>query len=103
VLAGPWRKLWCRRLGQEKKKKAGRRNWARDRRDHQRESEHGVDQKRLVLVEYNPGLLRVLRERYPKAKVVAGDAYKLRDSLGKSENPRIRRGVRPALVTKDDD
>jgi phosphatidylethanolamine/phosphatidyl-N-methylethanolamine N-methyltransferase len=43
--------------------------------------EHGVDQKRLVLVEYNPGFCALLRERYPQATVVQGDAYKLRDSL----------------------
>src|SRR6478672_9230978 len=43
--------------------------------------EHGVDQKRLVLVEYNPSFCALLRERYPLAKVVQGDAYKLRDSL----------------------
>ena len=42
---------------------------------------HGVDQKRLVLVEYNPGFCALLRDRYPHAKVVQGDAYKLRDSL----------------------
>ncbi len=44
--------------------------------------EHGVDQKRLVLVEYNPGFCALLRDRYPHAKVVQGDAYALRDSLG---------------------
>jgi phosphatidylethanolamine/phosphatidyl-N-methylethanolamine N-methyltransferase len=43
--------------------------------------EHGVDQKRLVLVEYNPGFCALLRDRYPQAKVVQGDAYRLRDSL----------------------
>jgi len=43
--------------------------------------EHGVDQKRLVLVEYNPGFCALLRDRYPQAKVVQGDAYSLRDSL----------------------
>jgi phosphatidylethanolamine/phosphatidyl-N-methylethanolamine N-methyltransferase len=43
--------------------------------------EHGVDQKRLVLVEYNPGFCALLRDRYPHAKIVQGDAYKLRDSL----------------------
>jgi phosphatidylethanolamine/phosphatidyl-N-methylethanolamine N-methyltransferase len=43
--------------------------------------EHGVDQKRLVLVEYNPGFCALLRERYPQATVVQGDAYTLRDSL----------------------
>jgi phosphatidylethanolamine/phosphatidyl-N-methylethanolamine N-methyltransferase len=43
--------------------------------------EHGVDQKRLVLVEYNPGFCALLRDRYPHARVVQGDAYRLRDSL----------------------
>ena len=44
--------------------------------------EHGVDQKRLVLVEYNPSFCALLRDRYPQAKVVQGDAYALRESLG---------------------
>jgi phosphatidylethanolamine/phosphatidyl-N-methylethanolamine N-methyltransferase len=43
--------------------------------------EHGIDQKRLVLVEYNPGFCALLRDRYPLATVVQGDAYTLRDSL----------------------
>jgi phosphatidylethanolamine/phosphatidyl-N-methylethanolamine N-methyltransferase len=43
--------------------------------------ERGVDQKRLVLVEYNPGFCALLRERYPLARVVQGDAYTLRESL----------------------
>jgi phosphatidylethanolamine/phosphatidyl-N-methylethanolamine N-methyltransferase len=43
--------------------------------------EHGVDQKRLVLVEYNPGFCALLSDRYPQAKVVQGDAYTLRDTL----------------------
>jgi phosphatidylethanolamine/phosphatidyl-N-methylethanolamine N-methyltransferase len=46
--------------------------------------EHGVDQKRLVLVEYNPGFCALLRDRYPQAKVVQGDAYTLRVSLGET-------------------
>ncbi len=44
--------------------------------------EHGVDQKRLVLVEYNPGFCALLRDRYPQATVVQGDAYALHESLG---------------------
>ena len=43
--------------------------------------EHGVDQKRLVLVEYNPAFCVLLRDRYPQATVVQGDAYKLRDTV----------------------
>jgi phosphatidylethanolamine/phosphatidyl-N-methylethanolamine N-methyltransferase len=43
--------------------------------------DHGVDQRRLVLVEYNPSFCALLRDRYPQAKVVQGDAYTLRDTL----------------------
>jgi phosphatidylethanolamine/phosphatidyl-N-methylethanolamine N-methyltransferase len=43
--------------------------------------EHGVDQKRLVLLEFNPSFCVLLRDRYPQATVVQGDAYRLRDSL----------------------
>ncbi|UZE49496.1 class I SAM-dependent methyltransferase [Rhodopseudomonas sp. P2A-2r] len=42
---------------------------------------HGIDQKRLVLVEFNPAFCALLRERYPQATVVQGDAYALRDTL----------------------
>jgi phosphatidylethanolamine/phosphatidyl-N-methylethanolamine N-methyltransferase len=42
---------------------------------------HGIDQKRLVLVEFNPTFCALLRERYPQATVVQGDAYSLRDTL----------------------
>jgi phosphatidylethanolamine/phosphatidyl-N-methylethanolamine N-methyltransferase len=43
--------------------------------------DHGVDQKRLVLIEYNPAFCALLRDRYPQATVVQGDAYTLRDTL----------------------
>lgn len=43
--------------------------------------DRGVDQKRLVLVEFDPGFCALLRDRYPQAKVVQGDAYRLRDTL----------------------
>lgn len=43
--------------------------------------DHGVDQRRLVLVEYNPSFCALLRERYPHARIVQGDAYALRGSL----------------------
>ncbi len=43
--------------------------------------DRGVAENRLVLVEYNPGFCALLRERYPQAKVVQGDAYRLRSSL----------------------
>jgi phosphatidylethanolamine/phosphatidyl-N-methylethanolamine N-methyltransferase len=44
--------------------------------------QHGVDPKRLVLVEFNPAFCRLLRTRYPGATVVQGDAYRLRRLLG---------------------
>jgi phosphatidylethanolamine/phosphatidyl-N-methylethanolamine N-methyltransferase len=43
---------------------------------------HGVSQKRLVLVEFNPGFCRILRQRFPEATVIQGDAYSLRRTLG---------------------
>jgi len=42
---------------------------------------HGVDPKRLVLVEFNPDFCRLLRARYPEATIVQGDAYRLRRLL----------------------
>lgn len=41
----------------------------------------GVAAKRLVLVEYNPAFCALLRDRYPQARVVQGDAYNLRETL----------------------
>lgn len=43
--------------------------------------QRGIDPARLVLVEYNPSFCALLRERYPKATVVQGDAYSLRETL----------------------
>ena len=43
--------------------------------------QRGVDPSRLVLVEYNPSFCALLKERYPQATVVQGDAYSLRDTL----------------------
>ena len=43
--------------------------------------DQGIDQKRLVLVEYNPSFCSLLRDRYPQATVVQGDAYRLRALL----------------------
>lgn len=43
--------------------------------------DQGVDEKRLVLVEYNPGFCALLRDRFPQATVVQGDAYALEKSV----------------------
>jgi phosphatidylethanolamine/phosphatidyl-N-methylethanolamine N-methyltransferase len=44
--------------------------------------QRGVDQSRLVLVEFNPAFCRILRARYPEATVLQGDAYNLRRVVG---------------------
>uniref|UniRef100_Q07US8 Ribosomal RNA adenine methylase transferase n=1 Tax=Rhodopseudomonas palustris (strain BisA53) TaxID=316055 RepID=Q07US8_RHOP5 len=62
---------------------------------------HGVDPKRLVLIEYNPSFCALLRDRYPQATVVQGDAYRLRDSLWKVMSERASAVVSGLpLVTK---
>jgi phosphatidylethanolamine/phosphatidyl-N-methylethanolamine N-methyltransferase len=43
---------------------------------------HGIDPARLILLEYDPTFCRLLRERYPAATVVQGDAYSLKRVLG---------------------
>jgi phosphatidylethanolamine/phosphatidyl-N-methylethanolamine N-methyltransferase len=62
--------------------------------------ERGVDQKRLVLVEYNPSFCALLRDRYPQARVVQGDAYRLRDSLSELDAPASAVVSGLPLVTK---
>lgn len=37
--------------------------------------EHGVAPERLTLVEFNPTFCQLLRQRFPKATVIQGDAY----------------------------
>ena len=44
--------------------------------------EHGVDPKRLVLLEFNPKFCQLLGQRFPQATIVHADAYRLRESLG---------------------
>jgi len=41
----------------------------------------GVAEDRLVLVEFNPDFCRLLRKRFPAARVVQGDAYGLTRTL----------------------
>lgn len=41
----------------------------------------GVDESRLVLVEYSPEFCALLRQRFPRAKVIEGDAYALSATL----------------------
>jgi phosphatidylethanolamine/phosphatidyl-N-methylethanolamine N-methyltransferase len=64
--------------------------------------ERGVDPARLVLVEYNPMFCRLLRNRYPAATIVQGDAYGLKRALGKVIPQRTAAAVVSGLpiVTK---
>ncbi len=41
----------------------------------------GFDQERLILVEFNPDFCALLRRRFPRATVIRGDAYSIRDTL----------------------
>ena len=41
----------------------------------------GVAQDRLVLIEYNPEFCQLLKRRFPKATIVQGDAYDLKETL----------------------
>lgn len=43
--------------------------------------DQGVDEARLVLVEFNPTFCQLLRARFPRATVVQGDAYAIRSVL----------------------
>ena len=36
----------------------------------------GIEQERLVLLEYNPDFCRLLKRRFPRATIVQGDAYR---------------------------
>lgn len=47
----------------------------------------GVAEERLVLVEFNPDFCRLLRKRFPKARVIEGDAYDLGTTLAMLDEP----------------
>jgi phosphatidylethanolamine/phosphatidyl-N-methylethanolamine N-methyltransferase len=42
----------------------------------------GIAQDRLVLVEYNPEFCKLLKRKFPKATIIQGDAYDIRESVG---------------------
>ena len=41
----------------------------------------GIEQERLVLVEFNPDFCKLLTRRFPRATIVQGDAYALGETL----------------------
>lgn len=61
---------------------------------------HGVVEKRLVLVEFDPGFCALLRERYPQATVIQGDAYNLDQTLSEMKEPAAAMVSGLPLVTK---
>jgi len=60
----------------------------------------GVAEKRLVLVEFDPGFCALLRERYPQATVIQGDAYNLDHTLADFKEPAAAMVSGLPLVTK---
>jgi phosphatidylethanolamine/phosphatidyl-N-methylethanolamine N-methyltransferase len=61
----------------------------------------GIAPSRLVLVEFNPNFCRLLRQRYPDANVVQGDAYSLKRLLaGKLAEPAAAVVSGLPLITK---
>jgi phosphatidylethanolamine/phosphatidyl-N-methylethanolamine N-methyltransferase len=49
--------------------------------------QHGLREDRLVAIERNPKMARLLREKYPKAQIVSGDAWNLDDLLRGRREP----------------
>ncbi|GJD85115.1 class I SAM-dependent methyltransferase [Methylobacterium haplocladii] len=41
----------------------------------------GIEQERLILVEFNPKFCALLQRRFPRATVLQGDAYRIRETL----------------------
>jgi phosphatidylethanolamine/phosphatidyl-N-methylethanolamine N-methyltransferase len=60
----------------------------------------GIAEKRLVLVEFDPGFCALLRERYPQATVIQGDAYNLGVTLAELKEPAAAMVSGLPLVTK---
>jgi phosphatidylethanolamine/phosphatidyl-N-methylethanolamine N-methyltransferase len=49
--------------------------------------QRGLRQDRLVAIEHNPKLARLLRERFPRAHIIAGDAWQMDDLLHHHSRP----------------
>ena len=47
----------------------------------------GLRQERLVAIEQNSNMARMLREKFPRAQIVTGDAWKLDDLLRRRREP----------------
>ena len=49
--------------------------------------EHGLREDRLVAIERNPKLATLLRERFPRALIISGDAWEMVDLLRERHQP----------------
>ena len=49
--------------------------------------QRGLRQERLVAIEQNSNMARVLREKYPRAQIITGDAWKMEDLLRRRRDP----------------
>ena len=49
--------------------------------------ERGLREDRLVAIEKNPKLAQLLRERFPRAQIITGDAWRLDDLLNARREP----------------
>ena len=64
----------------------------------------GVAEERLVLLEYSPEFCELLSKRYPKATIIQGDAYALKNTLGATLNQKAAAVVSSLpLLTKPQD
>lgn len=48
---------------------------------------HGLREDRLIAIEHNPALAGLLRKRYPRASIIAGDAWHLDELLSACTPP----------------
>lgn len=55
----------------------------------------GIDEARLVLIEYSPDFCKLLEERFPRATVIQGDAYAMADAV--EQKPGSLAGVVSSL------
>src|SRR5450631_34270 len=42
---------------------------------------HGLREEKLVAIEFNPKMAALLHEKYPRAQIIAGDAWRLDELL----------------------
>jgi phosphatidylethanolamine/phosphatidyl-N-methylethanolamine N-methyltransferase len=62
---------------------------------------HGIAEERLILIEFSAEFCALLRERFPKATIIEGDAYAIKETLeGRLAGPLAATLSSLPLVTK---